>query len=66
MLSLVRRLAPTTLSARRLYVARNYSTQVEEEAPPVLEGEAHIQKKLTEHFNPSELLVQDLSGALRV
>ena len=46
---------PTTNGFLRTYASR-------QAAPSLTEGEQHIFDKLTEELEPSELLVQDVSG----
>lgn len=59
MLAFTRRLLPLS---RQL---RPYSAAAPNAAPALLDGEQNIHAKLMEKFAPSQLQVQDVSGAMQ-
>ncbi|KAL1916577.1 uncharacterized protein VTP21DRAFT_5768 [Calcarisporiella thermophila] len=56
---LISRSSIPTVYSRALPRSRFFSTNSEQELSP---GELQIYQKLTEHFAPSRLMVQDISG----
>jgi BolA-like protein 3 len=60
--TLVRRVAPS-LPRSRPYAAAAYTQAAASSASKLNEGEQAIYDKLSKRFQPSELIVQDVSGA---
>jgi BolA-like protein 3 len=60
--TVIRRVAPSLLRTRP-YAAAAYTQAAASSASKLDEGEQAIYDKLSDRFQPSELLVQDVSGA---